>query len=215
MQKKHFIITAGPTREAIDPVRFLSNHSSGKMGYATAGAAAHEGHRVTLISGPTCLEVPSGVDFIPVETAVEMYEVCQKWITEADVAIFAAAVADYRPEVVPENKIKKNSDRMTLELIKNPDILASARSVFNYKGVLVGFAAETQNVIENARKKLVKKQCDFIVANDVSRTDIGFNSSENEVSFIFDAHEEAIAKADKTYIAMQIINRSLEIEKDL
>lgn len=205
----HFLITAGPTREAIDPVRYLSNHSSGKMGYALAGAAAHEGHRVTLISGPTDLDVPSGVDFIPVESATEMYDACAKWITGVDIAIFAAAVADYRPAHVPSEKIKKTGDTMTLELIKNPDILASARSVFGYTGTLIGFAAETQNVIENARKKLIRKQCDFIVANDVSRSDIGFNSGDNEVTLVFQGTEKPLEKTDKYTLAIELIRQAL------
>jgi len=207
----HILITAGPTREPIDPVRYLSNHSSGKMGYALAGAAAHEKHRVTLISGPTDLDIPPGVDFLPVESAQDMYDAVQKWIDLADVAIFAAAVADYRPAAVPEQKIKKDSDTLTLELVKNPDILGSARKVFGFDGILVGFAAETQNVIENATKKLHKKHCDFIVANDVSRSDIGFNASENEVTLVFADHTEPLVKDTKEKIAMQVIKKVEEL----
>jgi len=207
----HFVITAGPTREPIDPVRYLSNHSSGKMGYAIAGFAAHEGHKVTLISGPTDLEIPHNVDFIPVETAQDMYDVTQKSLPDADVGIFAAAVADYRPSSTPDQKIKKNSDTLTLELVKNPDILASARSVFGFKGVLVGFAAETQNVIDNARSKLVRKECNFVVANDVSRSDIGFNSEQNEVTFVYNESEEGIPKMDKIELAKAIIKKSTEL----
>jgi len=209
----HFLITAGPTREAIDPVRYLSNHSSGKMGYAIAGAAAHEKHRVTLISGPTQLDVPPGVDFIAVESAQDMYNAVEKWITACDAAIFAAAVADYRPAHVPTQKIKKSGETMTLELIKNPDILASARPIFGYQGVLIGFAAETQNVISNARGKLERKFCDCIVANDVSRSDIGFNSSENEVIFVFKEHEEPLEKMDKHQVALEIIKRAEQMAK--
>jgi len=202
----HFLITAGPTREAIDPVRYLSNHSSGKMGYALAGAAIHERHRVTLISGPTCLDIPDGVDFLPVESAEDMYKAVEKWINDVDVAIFAAAVADYRPVEIANQKIKKKSDMMTIELVKNKDILGSAREVFGYDKILVGFAAETQNVIENARGKLERKGCDLLIANDVSRTDIGFNSSENEIILIYPDHEEPVEKASKEKIAMKIIH---------
>ena len=125
------LITAGPTREAIDPVRYLTNRSSGKMGYALAGVAAEKDQRVILISGPTGvdLEVPDGVDFIPVENAAEMYEAVAYWISRADVAIFAAAVADYRPEKIADQKIKKVGEDMTLKLVKNPDILGSARGL--------------------------------------------------------------------------------------
>lgn len=209
----HVLITAGPTREAIDPVRYLSNHSSGKMGYAIAGAAAHEGHRVTLISGPTDLDVPAGVDFVAIESAQDMYNAVGKWIKDVDLAIFAAAVADYRPASVPKEKIKKTGETMTLELVKNPDILASARPVFGYQGVLFGFAAETENVIANARGKLHRKQCDCIIANDISRSDIGFNSADNEVVFVFSDHEEALEKMDKHQVALEIISRATAFVK--
>jgi len=205
------LITAGPTREAIDPVRYLSNKSSGKMGYALAEVAVHGGHRVILISGPSAEDVPDGVDFLPVESALEMYDAVEKWISKADVAIFAAAVADYRPEVVPEQKIKKSGERMTLELVRNPDILGSAREKFHYRGVLVGFAAETENVIDNARGKLERKGCDIVVANDVSRPDIGFDSNQNEVHLIFPDHTTAIDKADKHDIAHIILKNALEL----
>ncbi|MFC4994046.1 phosphopantothenoylcysteine decarboxylase [Rubritalea tangerina] len=209
--KKHFLITAGPTREAIDPVRYLTNRSSGKMGYALAGAAAHEGHRVTLISGPCDLDVPEGVDFLPVESAKEMYDAVEHYISKTDIAIFAAAVADYRPASVPEQKIKKEADSLTLELVKNPDILGSARKKFAFTGTLVGFAAETENALTNARSKLVRKHCDLIVANDVSRSDIGFDSSENEVTLVYPDHELKLPKENKYQLALDIIEKSLEI----
>jgi phosphopantothenoylcysteine decarboxylase/phosphopantothenate--cysteine ligase len=209
----HFLITAGPTREAIDPVRYLSNHSSGKMGYAIAEAAAHEKHRVTLISGPSELDVPAGLDFIPVESAQDMYNATKKWIGDCDIAIFAAAVADYRPAEVHEQKIKKSEETMSLELVKNPDILASARSVFGFQGTLFGFAAETQNVIENARGKLERKQCDCIVANDVSRSDIGFNSQNNEVTLVYADYEESLEMMDKYQLAHEIVRRAVNFVK--
>lgn len=209
--KKHFLITAGPTHEPLDPVRYLTNRSSGKMGYALAGAAAHEGHRVTLISGPCAIEVPAGVDYLPVETAAEMYDAVSRYIGRSQVAIFAAAVADYRPVNVPTQKIKKTGDTLTLELVRNPDILGSAREIFGYKGTLIGFAAETENVEDNAREKLQRKGCDFVVANDVSRSDIGFDSSENEVSLVYPHHSEALPKDDKYQLSLEIIKKALAV----
>lgn len=181
------------------------------MGYALAGAAAHEGHRVTLVSGPCDLEVPDGVDYLPVETAAEMYDAVSRYIKKADIGIFAAAVADYRPVEIPKQKIKKTGDTLTLELVKNPDILGSAREVFGFEGTLIGFAAETENVITNARGKLQRKGCDFVVANDVSRTDIGFDSSENEVTLVYAEHEVALPKDDKHQLSLDIVEKALSI----
>lgn len=200
-----FLITAGPTREPIDPVRYLTNRSSGRMGYALAGAARHEGHEVLLISGPTNLDVPSGVDFIPVETAQQMYDAVKDMIKWADVAILCAAVADYRPVVCEEQKIKKSAERLVLELERTPDILGSMRSVFGFTGKLIGFAAETNDVIAYGRDKLLRKQCDMIVANDVSQPGIGFDSRENEVVLIYPDHEVSLARDTKEHIALQII----------
>ena len=164
----NILVTAGSTREPIDPVRYLTNRSSGKMGYALANAGAQLGHRVTLISGPTNLDIPINVDYVPVETAQEMFEATSIHIARADAAIFSAAVADYRPATFAENKIRKSEDHLTIELVRNADILGSARSEFHYEGVLVGFAAETENLEEHAREKLRHKSCDLVVANDVS-----------------------------------------------
>jgi len=213
------LITAGPTREAIDPVRYLTNRSSGKMGYALADVAAAIGdgrNRVILISGPTdaALEVPDGVDFIPVESAADMYAAVERWIEMADVAIFAAAVADYRPAEYVEQKIKKAGDELILKLVRNADILGSARGKFLFEGTLVGFAAETENVVENARGKLLKKGCDMVVANDVSRKDIGFDSDENEVILVFRDEEETVAKADKHRIAHSVVEVAIGMEQD-
>lgn len=205
------LITAGPTREAIDPVRFLSNRSSGKMGYAIARSAADAGHRVILISGPTELDVPDRVDFIPVESAEEMYAAVEHWIKRADIAIFAAAVADYRPAEIQPQKIKKHEASMTLELIKTPDILGSARKDFGYRGVLIGFAAETRDLEDNARKKLELKGCDLVIANDVSRTDIGFDVHENEILMVHADHSEALPKASKQHLAHLIVEQATEL----
>ncbi len=200
------LITAGPTREAIDPVRFLTNRSSGKMGYAIADAAVHAGHQVLLVSGPTNLDVPAGVDFIPVESAVEMYEVVARYLPKMEAAIFAAAVADYTPAKVADQKIKKDGDTFSLELVKTKDILGSARKEMGFGGFLVGFAAETENLEINARKKLEKKDCDLIVANDVSRTDIGFDSDENEVLLVFKDRTEVFDKAPKHDLGMYLVS---------
>lgn len=203
-----FLITAGPTREAIDPVRYLTNRSSGRMGYALAGAARHEGHQVVLISGPTTLDVPEGVDFIQVETAQQMYEAVRDMLRGVDVAILCAAVADYRPVAIAEQKIKKHEERMVLELERTPDILGSMRSDFGYQGVLVGFAAETQQLLESARDKLQRKGCDMIVANDVSRPGIGFDSRENEVTLVFADRTEALPREAKEWVAMRIVEHA-------
>ncbi len=208
-----FLITAGPTREALDPARYLTNRSSGRMGYALAGAARHDGHEVILISGPTNLDVPPGVDFIHVESAQEMYDAVRDMVKYADVAILCAAVADYRPVAYSEQKIKKDGDRLIIELEKTPDILGSMRSVFGFKGTLIGFAAETQQVETYARGKLERKQCDFIVANDVSRRDIGFDSKENEVILVFPDHTEHLEKDTKEHIAMHIIEHATIIRR--
>lgn len=200
------LITAGPTREAIDPVRFLTNRSSGKMGYAIADAAVHAGHQVLLVSGPTSLDVPAGVDFIPVESAAEMHDVVARYLPKMNAAFFAAAVADYTPKQVADQKIKKSGDTFVLEMVKTKDILGSARDPIGFTGFLVGFAAETENLEANARIKLEKKGCDLIVANDVSRDDIGFDSEENEALLVFADRTETFAKAPKHDLAMYLVS---------
>ena len=200
------LITAGPTREPIDPVRYLTNRSSGKMGYEIAHAAAHAGHRVLLVSGPTSLDVPDGVDFIPVESAEEMYQAVANYLPKMDAAFFAAAVADYTPAEPSVQKIKKTGDALTLDLVRTKDILGSARSPMGFTGFLVGFAAETENLEANARLKLEKKDCDLIVANDVSRADIGFDSHENEALLVFPDRTEPFPKAPKHDLAMPLVS---------
>ena len=204
----HFLITAGPTREPIDPVRYLSNRSSGKMGYALAAAAIEAGHTVTLISGPVAISAPVGVPVIHVETAQEMFDAVAARIKGADVAIFCAAVADYRVASVAGEKIKKSKDELTLTLVKNPDILGSARSVFGFAGFLVGFAAETSDLARHAFDKLKRKKCDLLVANDVSRSDIAFDREVNEVALFFpDGSREDLPLASKREIAAALIGR--------
>jgi len=208
----HFLITAGPTREPIDPVRYLSNRSSGKMGYALAEAALEAGHSVTLVSGPVALTAPEGLTLNPVETAQQMHDAVATRINEADIAIFCAAVADYRVASVADEKIKKSADELTLRLVKNPDILGSTREVFGYHGLLIGFAAETNDLAGHALDKLSRKKCDLIVANDVSRRDIAFDRDNNEVSLFFpDGTREDLPFAPKREIAGTLIARIVSL----
>ncbi len=201
-----FLITAGPTREPIDPVRYLSNRSSGKMGFALATAALARGHQVVLISGPVSIPTPEGATLVRIETAQEMHDAVAAAIHEADAAIFCAAVADYRVAEVAGEKIKKTGDTLTLTLVKNPDILGNARGAFGFTGLLVGFAAETEKLAEHALEKLRRKGCDLLVANDVSRTDIGFDRDENEVELFYrDGRHESLALASKSEIAAVVI----------
>lgn len=191
------LITAGPTREAIDPVRFISNRSSGRMGYALAAAFLRREDHVLLISGPTTIDIPDHADFIPVESADDMYRAVEKVINEYDIAIFCAAVADYTIAQPETHKIKKDAETLTLQLIKTKDILGSARDPFNFRGTLVGFAAETHDVEQYAKGKLQKKKCDLIIANDVSQEGIGFDSSENEVRIVSEFETIKIPKQSK------------------
>jgi phosphopantothenoylcysteine decarboxylase/phosphopantothenate--cysteine ligase len=205
------LVTAGPTREPIDPVRYLTNRSSGKMGYELAAAFAHAGHTVLLISGPTALDVPDHVDFLPVETAADMHAAVSHHLGRMQVAVFAAAVADYTPASVATEKIKKSGDTLTLELVKTPDILGSVRAPLGFAGTLVGFAAETENLESNARQKLTRKRCDLIVANDVSKPGIGFDSDHNEVLLVYPDHSEPLPPATKHDLAHQLVQAILEL----
>jgi len=179
----NIIVTSGPTREAIDPVRFISNHSSGKMGYALAEEGRDRGYRITLISGPVCLSDPDGIEVVRVVSAEEMCRAVVERIESCDCLIMAAAVADWRPAFPSDKKIKKDDGGLTLELEPAPDIL---RSVSGRKGkrIFVGFAAETGDPFEEAKRKLVDKNLDMIVANDVSLPDSGFGSDKNRISII-------------------------------
>lgn len=210
LRRVNVLVTAGPTREAIDPVRYLTNRSSGKMGYELAAAFQHAGHQVLLVSGPTNLDIPEGVDFVPVESAADMHQAVQNHIGRMQVAVFAAAVADYAPARVAPEKIKKSGDTLTLELVRTPDILGSVRGGFGFGGTLVGFAAETENLEPNARRKLVSKSCDLIVANDVSRPGIGFDSDHNEVLLVFPDRTQPLPLASKHDLAHQLVQAILE-----
>ena len=202
---KRVVITAGPTREALDPVRYISNHSSGKMGYALAAAAADAGARTTLVSGPVNLTVPEHVSCQQVESARDMLDACLDLVPDCDIFIACAAVADYRPAQVQAQKIKKgDTDETTLQLVKNPDIV-SAVAAGEHRPFTVGFAAETQDVLGYARSKMQRKGLDMIIANDVSDSGIGFNSEDNEVTVLWAEGEQALARANKSTIARQIV----------
>jgi phosphopantothenoylcysteine decarboxylase/phosphopantothenate--cysteine ligase len=178
------VVTAGGTQEAIDPVRYVSNHSSGKMGYAVAEAARDRGASVVLISTPgarSALSAPLGVEVRPVVSAADMYEAVLAALPDADLLVMAAAVADYRPATVADQKIKKRDDDLTLQLAKTTDILAATAALSSERLVRIGFAAESQDLLKNAADKLERKRLDMIVANDISRTDSGFGTDDNAV----------------------------------
>ncbi|MBQ1784160.1 MAG: bifunctional phosphopantothenoylcysteine decarboxylase/phosphopantothenate--cysteine ligase CoaBC [Gammaproteobacteria bacterium] len=204
------VITAGPTREALDPVRYISNHSSGKMGYALAAAAARRGAEVVLISGPVQLATPTGVTRIDVTTAVEMHQAVQQQLDHCGLFIGCAAVADFRPAHYVDDKIKKQSsdDRLTLELVANPDIIAAV-SARPDRPFVVGFAAETSHLLDHARAKRQRKGMDLIVANDVGVSGIGFNSDDNAVVLLDGASEEQLPVMPKATLADQLISRVL------
>jgi phosphopantothenoylcysteine decarboxylase/phosphopantothenate--cysteine ligase len=207
------LVTAGPTREDIDPVRFLTNRSSGKMGYALAEAAARRGARVVLVSGPTDLRVPASVDWIPVRSTEEMRKVVRERAAEASVIIMAAAISDYRPAAAHAQKMKHGEERLVLELEPTPDILAE---LGREKGsrILVGFAAETDRVAENARGKLACKGADMIVANDVTQEGAGFDTDTNIVTlFLRDGREIPLPKLSKFEVANRIFDEILAIPK--
>ena len=181
---KKIMITAGPTYEPIDPVRFIGNHSSGKMGFDIAHAAAEQGAEVYLITGPTHQKIQDkSIKVVSVVSAQEMYDACHRYFSEVDVVVAAAAVADYRPKVVATQKIKKNSDDFTIELEKNPDILASLGAIKKHQ-FLIGFALETENEIEHAKQKIEKKHLDLIVLNSLNDVGAGFRKPTNKVTFI-------------------------------
>ena len=207
MSGKRVLITAGPTQEPIDPVRFITNRSSGKMGYNLAEAAIESGARVTLISGPVDIPKPSNCNFVSVETAQEMYDAVMHHVKEKDVYIGTAAVSDYRPVNTSNLKIKKDGSGkpITLELEENKDILKSV-SELQDKPYVVGFAAETDNLLVNADKKLKGKNLDLIVANDVSDKEIGFNSEQNEVTLITLKEKTLIERQSKKKVSRQIID---------
>ncbi len=208
-----FLVTAGPTREIIDPVRFLSNHSTGKMGYEIAEAIVARGGEVKLISGPSSLSAPKGADFLSVETAEEMFEAVKDAYPKADVLIKSAAVSDYRPKIREAQKVKKESreGEIQLTLVRNPDILLEMGKIKAPGKIHVGFAAETEKIIEHSKEKIQRKNLDFIVANDVTEEGAGFAHSTNIVYFIDQNGEYSkTEKVEKSAIAHEILDRVLE-----
>lgn len=207
------LVTAAGTREPIDPVRFVGNRSSGKMGYAIAQAAAQRGAEVLLVTGPSALAIPANVKGVKVETTNEMLEAVMEAYDKMDVVIKAAAVADYRPRDVADQKIKKKTDdALTVVMDKNPDILKElgARKA---RQVLVGFAAETQNLLDNAREKIVKKNLDMIVANDVTAVGAGFNTDTNIVKFLYPSGEvRSLEQMAKTEVANLLLDAVMELK---
>jgi phosphopantothenoylcysteine decarboxylase/phosphopantothenate--cysteine ligase len=209
------LVTAGPTRENLDPVRYLTNRSSGKMGYAVAEAAAQRGAHVILVSGPTSLEAPAGVERIDVQSADEMHRAVLGKVADCSIAIFAAAVADYRPTESNGQKIKRNKESTTISLEPTPDILAS---VARNKGerFIVGFAAETDHVAENARQKLAAKNADLIVANDVTAEGAGFDHDTNIVTlFSRDGRDLALPRMSKSEVAQRILDEVVRLRSTL
>jgi phosphopantothenoylcysteine decarboxylase / phosphopantothenate---cysteine ligase len=205
---KHVLITAGPTREAIDPVRYISNHSSGKQGYAIAAAASQLGARVTLVSGPVNLPIPPGVDMMPVTTADQMLKAAQSSLP-ADIAIFAAAVADWKVAKTADEKIKKQGDGSlpSLSFAENPDILKTIATSKQRPKLVVGFAAETENVIRHAKAKLARKDCDLIIANDVSEENNVFGGDANTVHLVSATSVEDWPKLTKAEVAERLMNK--------
>ncbi len=203
LEGKKVVVTAGPTREPIDPVRYITNRSSGKMGYAITSAAVAQGAQVVLVSGPVSLREPPGAEVVTVESAEEMYVATHAAIEGADIFIAAAAVADYRPVAVVEQKIKKKDEAMRLELTRCPDILASVAAL-EAAPFTVGFAAETENVVEYARAKLTKKNLDMIVANRVGR-DCGFDGDDNSAIALWNGGEREFPTSSKVELARNLI----------
>ena len=204
---QHWVITAGPTREAIDPVRYISNHSSGKMGYAIAQAAINAGAKVTLISGPVAITAPMSCQLVRVDSALDMHQQALAFAESATVFVACAAVADYRVSDIAKQKIKKQSgtDTMQINLVKNPDIVADVAALSN-KPFTVGFAAETQDVEQYALDKLKRKNLDMIAANDVAKAGQGFNSSANALTVFTATDKTDIALASKTNVAKQLVS---------
>ncbi|MDO5800384.1 MAG: bifunctional phosphopantothenoylcysteine decarboxylase/phosphopantothenate--cysteine ligase CoaBC [Coriobacteriia bacterium] len=215
LEGKHVVVTAGPTVEPIDAVRFISNPSTGKMGFAIAEAALERGAVVTLVTGPVSLDDVAGAQMVRVGTACEMKAAVDEAFPSADIAIFSAAVSDFRPREAPGRKLKKGADDEALahiDLVENPDILASCGASKRTGQVVVGFAAETNDVVGNARSKLSRKKADFIVANDVSRGQ-GFGADSDEVAFVSASGEEHLPEMGKRELADRILDKALEFLK--
>lgn len=210
-----FLITAGPTREPIDPVRYISNRSSGKMGYAIAQAAVEAGHEVVLVSGPVALTPPSRAQLVRVTTADEMYDAVHAHLAGIDIAVLCAAVADFKPAHYTARKIKKTEGVPVIELLPTRDILASLGDIREKKFLLAGFAAETNDLEKNARKKLEKKHCDAVIGNNVSAPGLGFESDENELTiFLPDQCSRVLPRASKIELAKSLIKILCELKQN-
>lgn len=206
MRRPTILVTAGPTQEPLDPVRYLTNHSSGKMGYALARAALLKNCRVILISGPVALLPPAGVRCIHVQTARQMHVAVLKHYKMANIIFKVAAVADYTPQKTSRQKIKKTKRRQSVLLVKTPDILATLGQRKKAGQILVGFAAETQHILKNAQKKLRQKNCDWMIVNDVAKKGIGFGVDDNQVTLIGKNGENIrLAKMSKAHLAQKIL----------
>lgn len=212
LKNKRVLVTAGPTQEALDPVRYITNHSSGKMGYALAKRAYQLGAKVTLISGPSNLKAPYGINVINIKSAQEMFEAITANYLKQDYIIKAAAVGDYRVKEIAANKIKKHDDVLTLELVKNQDILAYL-GTHKTTQTICGFAMETQDLIANAQDKFKRKNCDLLVANDLNETGAGFKGDTNKVTFISKDNIEEIELMSKDELSDKIINKLIEIKE--
>lgn len=215
MKGLHVLITAGPTMEAIDPVRFISNHSTGKMGYALARVCRRRGAEVTLVSGKTNLEAPYGVTLVPVTSAQDMFEAVSLRAKEQDLIIKAAAVADYRPVTVAENKIKKSPGDMSIALERTTDILAWLGEHRREGQVLCGFAMETEHMVEHAKEKLTGKHVDMIAANNVKVAGAGFGTDTNVVTLITEDGVEELAKMSKEEVASRIVDALLRLRENM
>lgn len=214
MEGLRVMVTAGPSREALDPVRYISNRSSGKMGYAIAQAAQKRGAEVTLLSGPVAIEAPQGVKLVPFTTTQELLDRASELAQEQDLLIQAAAPADYRAKEIAPQKIKKQGgEPMTFTLVENPDVAATLGKAKRSGQVFVGFAAETNDVLAHARDKLARKNLDMIVANDVTRPGAGFDVDTNIVTLITKDGQEALPMMSKAEVAQQILDRALALRR--
>jgi len=211
-ENKRVLVTAGPTQESLDPARYLTNPSTGKMGFAIARALKRRSADVTLVTGPTAVSMPEGVKCVKVKTAEQMALEVNTCFEDMDIIIKSAAVADYRPKEVSSEKIKKEGSGIVLDLEKTSDILSELGKKKG-KRILVGFAAETENLLANATEKLKKKNLDMIVANDVSRSDVGFGAEDNQVTLILrDGTSESLPKMGKDEVADVLLNRILSLK---
>lgn len=214
MKGLHVLVTAGPTIEKIDPVRYITNHSSGKMGYSIAEIAAKRGANVTLISGKTHIKPPVFADVVYVESAEDMYHAVMNRLSDCDILIKSAAVADYTIEKASEEKIKKSEHSLTFELVKTKDILKAAGKGKKPNQVICGFSMETGNLIENSKKKLESKNCDMIVANNLNDAGAGFGVDTNKVSIITETETANLGLLSKKQVAEEVLNKALEIYKN-